>query len=145
MSGSLICHKHSKNGMWGWRRSFFVLSRPRRQLIWIVMAGTAVQTTAVPCPPGRERISQCAREAAVDVERLAGDEARVFTGQERDGADQIGGFLRTLDRLHIEDHLEQRLVRHVAGGVPPKRARRARQARRGGVEGDALRTEFGGE
>src|SRR5580692_4854442 len=107
MSGSLICHKHSKNGMWGWRRSFFVLSRPRRQLIWIVMAWhsranngcalpTRLRTHQPMCVSGR------AREAAVDVERLAGDEARVFTGQERDGADQIGGLLRTLDRLHIQ-------------------------------------------
>ena len=84
-------------------------------------------------------------EPAVDVEGLAGDEARVFACQKRHGAHEIRRPLGALDRLHIQDHVEQRFVGHAAGLFAGERAGRACQPRRDGVDGDTLRTELGGE
>ena len=90
--------------------------------------------------------SRRARQPAVDVKRLPGDEGGVLAGEKRHRADQIGDLLAALDRLHVGHHLEQRPVGHFAGHLfARQRAGRPRQPRRDRVDGDALLAEFGGE
>src|ERR1700735_801387 len=84
--------------------------------------------------------------SAVDVQRLPGHEGGVVAGEERQRADQILRYLDALDRLQAGDGGE--FIVHggkTRARLAHQRARRTGQARRDGVDGDAVGGDVAGK